>query len=125
MRFDLEHTRFVEDLPGDTPRLHAVDGAIAVRDGVAVITRDDGPVYLTLANPVAGDNGMRLRISSRTAGPPHVVTIPSGFGGRPGLLATLIAFTYPGDAITLAAENGFWVPIAAPYGAAITEVPIG
>lgn len=104
---------------GDSPIPYVANGAIRVMDGVAVLTKPTAGAF-TLAAPAASDDGMELRISSRTAGP-HTVTIPEGFGGLSNIVHAIVTFTQAGDTITLAADGGHWVPIGAPYGATIEQ----
>lgn len=88
---------------------YAADGAITVADGEAVITKTSLAV-LTLAPPVAGDDGLRLTIVSRTAFA-HTVTITEGIGGR-GASFDVLTFAGIGDSITLLASNAHWAVVA-------------
>lgn len=103
----------------DTPpgvALYPANGAIAIATGVHALTKGSAGAY-TLAPPAAADEGKRLLIVARTAFA-HTVTITEGIGGK-GASFDVITFAAVGDSIHLLADNLHWVPVAAPYGAAI------
>lgn len=95
--------------------LYAANGAIAINDGVAAITKGSAAA-MTLAAPAAGDEGTVLTIVGRTAFA-HTVTITEGIGGK-GASFDVITFAAVGDSITLLADNLHWVPVGS-YGVSI------
>lgn len=102
---------------GDELSTYTADGAITVQDGVAALAKASAGAH-TLAPPAAGDDGMLLTITAKTAFA-HTVTITEGIGGK-GASFDVITFAAVGDSITLRAVNLHWVPIGAPYGAVIS-----
>lgn len=117
MRYDTTRNQYIADqVGGDTPRLMTTNGAISVADGRVALAKTSAGAY-TLLPPGAGDEGMRLLITSRTAFA-HTVTIAEGIGGKGGSF-DVITFNAIGDSIELMADNGHWVPTGAPYGATI------
>lgn len=102
---------------GDDVTDYAANGAITPQDGVATISKGSAAA-MTLAPPAAGDDGMLLTITARTAFA-HTVTITEGLGGK-GASFDVITFAAVGDTITLRAVNAHWVPAGAPYGAVIS-----
>ena len=101
---------------GETASLYAANGAIAHVDGVHAITKTSAAA-MTLAPPVAADEGMRIVITARTAFA-HTVTITEGIGGK-GAAFDVITFAAVGDTIELLADNLHWVPVGAGYGVTI------
>lgn len=85
----------------------AVDGAIAIKSGVAYLTKATAGAY-TLANPTAGvDDGKVVTILSVTA-VAHTVTNPAGFndGGASTDVATFGAAK--GNNLVVTAYQGKW-----------------
>ena len=86
------------------------DGAIGIKDGVAIITKGSAAA-LTLVAPAAGlpnaggDDGRKLKVVSTTAFA-HVVTCPANKINGNKLSATLAAAA--GSAFELVAYNGVW-----------------
>jgi hypothetical protein len=101
---------------GEDIAAYTADGAIAVTDGVHELAKTSAGAF-TLAPPAAGDDGMLLSITAKTAFA-HTVTITEGLGGK-GASFDVISFAAVGDTITLRAVNLHWVPVGAPYGATI------
>jgi hypothetical protein len=101
---------------GDDVAVYTADGAIAVVDGVHELGKTSAGAF-TLAPPAAGDDGMLLTITAKTAFA-HTVTITEGLGGK-GAAFDVITFAAVGDTISLRAVNQHWVPVGAPYGATV------
>ena len=114
LRYNSSKNQYVR---GDDVATYAANGAIAVADGIAAITKGSAAA-MTLAPPAAGDDGMLLTITAET-GFAHTVTITEGLGGK-GASFDVITFAAVGDSITLRAVNQHWVPVGAPYGAVIS-----
>jgi hypothetical protein len=102
---------------GDDTADYSANGAIAIADGIHSISKGSAAA-MTLAPPTAGDEGMELTITARTAFA-HTVTITEGLGGK-GASFDVMTFAAVGDSITLRAVNLHWVPTAAPYGVVIS-----
>jgi len=87
---------------------YLTDGAIAIRNGTAVLTKGSAGAY-TLAAPTAAQAGTRLRITSQTAFA-HVVTATGllfdGAEATGDDTATFAAF--PGATVELEATNLKW-----------------
>lgn len=116
-RYNAARNQFMQSPNGgDAPNIYLANGAIAVVDGVHSI-RKTSAAAMTLAPPVAGDDGMRLTIVAGTAFA-HTVTITEGIGGK-GAAFDTITFAAVGDSIELLADNAHWVPTGASYGATI------
>lgn len=120
-RYNAVENQFIQERRGGDLAVEypAPNGAISPRDGAARITFPNMGAAYTLAPPALSDEGMQLRLTQRYSGP-NSVTIPEGFGGRAGIAHTILTFEKEGATISLAAENGHWVPIAAPYEVTIT-----
>lgn len=90
---------------------YLTDGAIAITNGTAVLTKGSAGAY-TLAAPTAAQAGTRLRIVSQTAYA-HVITannlIDDGVTGGAKDTATFAAFA--GAAIELEAVNLKWAVV--------------
>ena len=90
---------------------YASDGAIAIANGTALLTKGSAGAY-TLAAPTAAQAGTRLRIISQTAYA-HVITatdlIDDGVTGGAKDTATFAAFA--GAAIELEAVNLKWAVV--------------
>lgn len=90
--------------------VEAADGAIGIKDGVAIITKGSAAA-LTLAAPTAGlptaggDDGRQLNIVSTTAFA-HQITCPANKINGNKLSATLAAAA--GSAVKLVAYQGVW-----------------
>lgn len=91
---------------------YLTDGAIAITNGTAVLTKGSAGAY-TLAAPTAAQAGTRLRIISQTDFA-HVITatnlIDDGVTGGAKDTATFAAFA--GAAIELEAVNLKWVVVS-------------
>ncbi len=86
---------------------YAASGAIAVGIGTAVLN-GAAALAMTLAAPLASQDGVVLRIVAETA-KAHMVTTPaSGINGG----STIITFAAEGDSVTLQAMNQTWVVTA-------------
>ena len=90
---------------------YLTDGAIAIKNGTAVLTKGSAGAY-TLAAPTAAQAGTRLRVISQTAFA-HVITatnlIDDGVTGGAKDTATFAAFA--GAAIELEAVNLKWAVV--------------
>ena len=99
------------DKSSGTQTEYLTDGAIAVKNGTAVLTKGSAGAY-TLAAPTAAQAGTRLRVISRTAFA-HVITatnlIDDGVTGGAKDTATFAAFA--GAAIELEAVNLKWAVV--------------
>jgi hypothetical protein len=115
-RYDPTRNQYVYGSgPGDAT-LEAVSGAIVHSDGTHAITK--AGVYVgTLSVPTAGEEGMRIFLTSRTAFA-HTVTVAGGLGGNAA--DDVITFAKVGDGIELQADNLKWVPVGAGYGVVIS-----
>jgi hypothetical protein len=84
------------------------DGAIAVKNGTAVLTKGSAGAY-TLAAPTAEQAGTRLRITNQTAFA-HVVTSTGNlFDGAEATGDNTATFgAFPGSTIELEAVNERW-----------------
>lgn len=103
------HTGPVVGNAQESVTLAAADGAIAVKQGVVVITKATAAA-LTLAAPTAGtDDGKILRIVSTTAAAHTVTNASPGFNGAgaSGDVATFGAAI--GNAMEVVAYNGVWL----------------
>lgn len=102
---------------GDDVAEYLANGAIAVADGIHSIAKTSAAA-MTLAPPTAGDEGMELTITAKTAFA-HTVTVTEGLGAKGGSF-DVMTFAAVGDSITLRAVNLHWVPTGAPYGVVIS-----
>ena len=84
-----------------------VDGAIAIKSGVVMITKATAAA-LTLATPTTGQNGTRITILAQTAAAHTVTAATIGFneGGATTDVATFGGAI--GDGMTVVAYNGEW-----------------
>lgn len=96
----------------NTPTVYTADGAIAIVDGTAIISKTSAAA-MTLAAPTALQNGIVLRIAAGTAYA-HVITatglIDDGITGGAKNSATLGAFV--GACVTLMAYNLHWILVS-------------
>lgn len=115
-RYDAARNQMVR---GDTDAdvAYTANGAITISDGVHAIAKTSAAA-MTLAPPAAGDEGIRLTITARTAFA-HTVTLTEGLGGN-GASFDVMTFAAVGDTISLLADNLHWVPTSAPYGVVIS-----
>jgi hypothetical protein len=116
-RYDATKNQYIFGSGADEDTAQLVDGAITHVDGVHALTKASVGAY-TLSVPTAGEEGMRLTITSRTAFA-HVVTVAGGLGGN----AADDVLTFDGkvgSTIELLADNLKWVPTGAPYGVVIS-----
>lgn len=87
----------------------AANGAITIKSGVALLTKADGALAVTLAAPVKGDDdGKVLSIVSTTAKAHTITATTIGFnaGDAAADVATLGGAI--GDGLTVVAYNGEW-----------------
>jgi len=114
-RYDPVKNQYVYDATGPAI-VYTANGAIQHSDGVHAIAKTSAAA-MTLTPPLAGEEGMRITITGRTAFA-HTVVITEGLGGKGGNFDTM-TYAAVGDSITLLADNLHWVPIAGAYGVAI------
>lgn len=115
-RYDANRNQMVRG-DSDADVAYAANGALTIADGVHAITKGSAAA-MTLAPPAAGDDGIRMVITARTAFA-HTVTITEGLGGK-GAAFDVMTFAAVGDTIELLADNLHWVPVGAPYGVVIS-----
>lgn len=89
--------------------IYTADGPIAKVSGIHAIAKTSAAA-MTLADPVAAEEGIRLLIICRTGPFAHSVSVPGGLGGN-STTAKLITFSKIGDSIELVADNLKWVQI--------------
>jgi hypothetical protein len=84
------------------------NGAISVKDGIVLLTKSDGVLTMTLANPTATtDDFKHLTIMSTTARA-HTVAVTGGFGNA-GASKVKASFSgVAGDTLDLMAYGGYW-----------------
>ena len=92
--------------------LYAVDGAIAIADGTALLTKA-GVGVMTLAAPAVADNGKRLTIISTTNNA-HTVTVPTdkGHDGTTGVNELFTFAAFAGASMTVEAYAEAWYVVA-------------
>lgn len=101
----------VNGYPMDAPTTGtlAANGAVSIKNGVFTLTKADGAITATLANPTAiTDDGKRLTIVSTSARAHTVAIATTGFGnaGAGKIKATFSGVV--GDTLDLVAFQGFW-----------------
>ncbi|MCR4374685.1 MAG: hypothetical protein NUW22_07530 [Acidobacteria bacterium] len=91
---------------------YGVDGAITIQPGEHLLTKATAGAY-TIAAPSQSQNGIVLKITSRTDAA-HVITAPSAIigDGTTGANVTLTFAAYIGASVTLIADNGKWNTLA-------------
>jgi hypothetical protein len=85
------------------------NGAINIKSGVVLLTKSDGALTMTLANPTATtDDYKRLTIASTSARGHTVAIATTGFGnaGASKIKATFSGVV--GDTLDLMAYGGYW-----------------
>lgn len=115
-RYDPVKNQYVYDAYGPA-MVYTANGAIQHSDGVHAIAKTSAAA-MTLTPPTAGEEGMRIVLTARTAFA-HTVTIAEGVGGKGGSF-DVMTFAAVGDGITLLADNLHWVPLGAAYGVVIS-----
>jgi len=87
-------------------RHYAAAGALEVADGDHLIMTG-GALAMTLRNPTADEDGIRMRIKAITA-QAHTVTLTDGFNGS-GTAGDVATFGGAiGDSMDIVAVNGIW-----------------
>jgi len=89
-----------------TVTTHSANGAITIRHGTHKITKA-GIAVMTLAAPAAGDEGIRMLITSQTANA-HTVTAASGFNGDAAGADVATFGGAIGDCFEVVAINLLW-----------------
>lgn len=115
-RYDAARNQYIRGDSGDSDTVYTANGAISHADGVHAIAKTSAAA-MTLSAPSAGEEGMRLTITGRTAFA-HTVTVAGGLGGNAA--DDVITFAKVGDSIELLADNLFWVPTGAGYGVVVS-----
>ncbi len=117
-RYDPVRNQYVTGPGGDAGvALYPANGAISPSGSTHALTKTSAGAF-TLVPPGAGDDGLVLRITARTAFA-HTVTITEGLGGRGGAFVKL-TFAAVGDCIELLADNAHWIPVGTPFGVVIS-----
>jgi len=89
-----------------TVTAYAANGALAIAHGTAKLTKA-GVNAMTLASPVAADEGIRMLITAQTANA-HTVTYTAGFNGA-GAAGDVATFGGAiGDCMEIVAINLVW-----------------
>jgi len=89
--------------------LYSASGALTIQTGTHVITKSSAAGVMTLAAPSTAQNGVQMRIISRTAQAHTVTNTTPGFNG--GSTASDVA-TFGGaigDNFFIEADNGVWL----------------
>lgn len=86
---------------------YAANGALTIANGTHNITKSASAGVMTLAAPSAGEEGIRMLITTETA-QAHTVTVTAGFNGA-GSGADVATFGGAiGDCMEIIAINGKW-----------------
>jgi hypothetical protein len=90
----------------DRTYTYGASGAITVAPGLHILKGPSGSVTMTLADPTAAQNGMRLTLTAATS-QAYTVTSVSGFGAGGGAL-DVATYNAIGDTLVIQAINGVW-----------------
>jgi hypothetical protein len=115
-RYDAVKNQYIFGNDADADVAQSADGAVPHSEGTHAITKA-GIAVLTIAQPTAAEEGMRMVIVSRTAFA-HTLTVTGGLGGNAA--DDVCTFAKVGDNIELLADALRWVPIGTPYGVVIS-----
>ena len=108
---DLAVTSFTMGVINTAPTTesHTVNAAIAIKDGVVLLSKTDGALTMTLANPTATTDDWKRLVILATTAQAHTVAIATIGFGNAGAAKVKASFSgVIGDSLELMAYGGFW-----------------